>query len=449
MRVLLVVQCFPPRLSTAGGVSKRYYRLCKCLIDEYRHDVTIITPIDIAMNTGDTDIPRWIQSGQLTFLPAHGVLLHTRADGSVLGLNPLSVHNLRLIAERLASSDVLFIDDIPMRTMLASLSVAMNVPCVITSHTDFHKTHTFKNSTWLRWLFDVSHCRFEGPVLHATTTQQYAKERRIPHVWPPMLWSSEFSSESSPEEIAQTRREWIERKRHDVPEGASTVAFEGILLYVGRFSMEKRIELLMTATPKHLLLVIVGDNTTNPSYVESLVHHSRHTPNVLVQVGMVGSRTLRLYYQSCDMFVSASDFETCGNCVVEALTCGTCVAVQPEQGHLEWVQDGQNGFHVNYNVDTAMSRVADAFSKRKDLPQLKGTQQYLRTFDFGQAVHEHLIYEAMSTRATIWQMALCTCHFISMLVSIVPIGWLACGVAWLRSAIHFTYNHSESLHRAT
>jgi len=291
------------------------------------------------------------------------------------------------------------------------------------------------------------------PVLHATTTQQYANERRIPHVWPPMLWSSDFSSESrsdsSPDDIARTRREWIERKRQCLPEASSsTVAFDGILLYVGRFSMEKRIELLMKATPQHLLIVIVGDNTTNPRYVESLVNHSQNTTNVLVQVGMVGSRTLRLYYQSCDMFVSASDFETCWNCVVEALTCGTCVAVQPEQGHLEWVHDGKNGFHVNYNVNSAMSQVSSAFSMRHELPQLKDTQQYLRTFDFGQAVHEHLIHEAIATHVSIGQRALCACHFAIMLVSTVPISWLVCGVAWFKCVIQFTYNHAESRHRA-
>ena len=44
---------------------------------------------------------------------------HGRSDGCVLGPSLLSFYNLMTITSRLASSDVLFIDDIPLRTMLA------------------------------------------------------------------------------------------------------------------------------------------------------------------------------------------------------------------------------------------------------------------------------------------------------------------------------------------
>ena len=60
MNITLIIQCFPPLINVAGGVSKRYYKLCKCLIDEYNYIVTIVTPIDIRNSYKDID--EWLQN---------------------------------------------------------------------------------------------------------------------------------------------------------------------------------------------------------------------------------------------------------------------------------------------------------------------------------------------------------------------------------------------------
>ena len=64
---------------------------------------------------------------------------------------------------------------------------------------------------------------------------------------------------------------------------------------------------------------------------------------------MVSADVLATYYTAADLYVSASRFETCGNALIEAWTCGTPVAVQPAQGHLEWLIPEENGFAINFD----------------------------------------------------------------------------------------------------
>ncbi|CAK0832586.1 unnamed protein product [Prorocentrum cordatum] len=64
---------------------------------------------------------------------------------------------------------------------------------------------------------------------------------------------------------------------------------------------------------------------------------------------------MRAAYAACDLVVSASRFETLGNVVVEAFAAGTPVAVQPAQGHLEFVEHGRNSYHVDFD-DPAAAR---------------------------------------------------------------------------------------------
>ncbi len=49
-------------------------------------------------------------------------------------------------------------------------------------------------------------------------------------------------------------------------------------------------------------------------------------------------------YASSDVHVSASEFETLGNTVLEAFACGIPVVVPRTQGFKDTVRDHQNGF---------------------------------------------------------------------------------------------------------
>merc|ERR1712147_105982 len=111
-------------------------------------------------------------------------------------------------------------------------------------------------------------------------------------------------------------------------------------MYVGRWSKEKRIHLLFDAVPEGCALIICGDG--NNEYAEKIAEDGAALKHVLPCRKMLNGHEIRVAYTACNLFVSASDFETLGNTVVEALCSGTPVGVHPEQGHLEHVVDGVN-----------------------------------------------------------------------------------------------------------
>jgi glycosyltransferase involved in cell wall biosynthesis len=315
MRVTLLIQCFPPLLSTAGGVSKRYLKLCKCLIEEYHYSVTIITQIDIENHSSEID--EWIRTGRLIFKHINGAILTTKTDGVMSGVDLCSLSNQITILHALLNTDLIFIDDIFLREWISLLITFLNIPCIITSHTDFSKTNEVVGNKLKLFILQI-HNLFTSNIIHATTTRVYAKQIGVQHTWPIMLWSNDFISDVDKVSIIETRQKWKNDKLNGIKH-IDGVRYDNIVLYAGRFSLEKRIELLFKCIPDNTLLVIVGDNNTNDAYVQLLIDYANQTHNILIQRGMVNSQLLALYYHSCDLFLSASDFETCGNTVVEAL----------------------------------------------------------------------------------------------------------------------------------
>ena len=412
MHVTLLVQCFPPLIHTAGGVSKRYYRLCKCFIEEYGYRVTIVTPIDIASGAPSPDIAGWLRSGALTHVPVSGFLLDARPDGLMLGCNLLSPAAICTVASVLRATNVVFMDDIFQRQWFTLLVTAMGVPCVVTSHTDFSKTQYFKSSPMQTWMFEHLHSAFTRNVVHATTTAVYAGQRGIRHVWPPMLWSEHFTRDWPALSVRKVRLRWL----------SGSSGAHGVCLYAGRISSEKRVDLLIRCIPDTLALVIVGDCGSDETYMSRIASLSAPKPNVRIERGFVASDTLALYYQSCDLYVSASSFETCGNSVVEALACGAAVAVQPAQGHLEWVRDTRNGFFIDYDdAEGARRGLERAFHSRLHLPELPSTRAWLRGCNFGQAVHDKLVAPAVLNTPSACTRLCSGALYLALWVAITPL----------------------------
>ncbi len=123
---------------------------------------------------------------------------------------------------------------------------------------------------------------------------------------------------------------------------------ERVLLYLGRLSYEKRIDILMRAFARlrrqhtDLRLVVAG---TGPADAElQALARGMGLEGVVRFPGHVADEDVPLYYNACDVFVSASDFETQGLTVLEALACGRPCAVAGARGFLDVVRDGDNGF---------------------------------------------------------------------------------------------------------
>ena len=114
---------------------------------------------------------------------------------------------------------------------------------------------------------------------------------------------------------------------------------------------------------------------------------------------MLNAVQLRTAYQACDVFVSASNFETLGNTIIESICSGTPVAVQPEQGHLEYVVDGENSWFVNYtNSDEAKKKLTYIAGQvpllPKCLPGLEPLGKRFRDSNFAQEFHDNVIVTA-------------------------------------------------------
>jgi glycosyltransferase involved in cell wall biosynthesis len=109
-----------------------------------------------------------------------------------------------------------------------------------------------------------------------------------------------------------------------------------LLLFVGRWNEEKRIDILARCIPDSCVLCIVGDGPEPfGSTVERL--HDPQGAGIVVRRGFLPREKLVDYYQAADFVVSASNFETFGNMSYEANLCGTRSLLHPSGGHLSQI----------------------------------------------------------------------------------------------------------------
>ena len=388
-RVVFFIQCFPPLMKLGAGVSKRYYKLCEMFIEVFKLDVILITPVDVFSSNSDK-IRFWIQKKYLIIKSIPGILIST-IDGDGLAINVFNANTVITLITELMEADLCFMDDIGCRNWIHTLCFAMNVPCIITSHTDVTHLRIYKTSRAARF-YTWYHTLFFAPVIHATVTKAYAEQAAIEHIWPPLLWSNKFKEPIPRDIVAKTRQAW---------QSSIENRCDGFLLFCGRWSAEKRIHLLIESVPDNFGLVIVGDSGVD--YVDFLYEKSLCKNNVLLLRGMVSADVLATYYAAADLYVSASRFETCGNTLIEAWTCGTPVAVQPAQGHLEWLIPEENGFAINFdNPEEARLELLRAFEDRKKLMKLSSTQDYFKAYDFADGINRNLIKPAQKINGNIY-----------------------------------------------
>ena len=163
----------------------------------------------------------------------------------------------------------------------------------------------------------------------------------------------------------QYRQSWIERgieagKLKILPRGLDTELFNPVrrlpgfwqrsgtnenevrLLYVGRISREKDLDVLAAAYRKlrdaglPVRLFVVG----NGPYVNAL----RDSMPDAIFTGYLTGEELATAYASADVFAFPSTTDTFGNVIIEAQACGLPVVVSDVGGPRELVEDGVNGF---------------------------------------------------------------------------------------------------------
>src|SRR5688572_25614883 len=132
------------------------------------------------------------------------------------------------------------------------------------------------------------------------------------------------------------------RKRLNIPDDSIVVG------HVGRLALEKNlgylaeaVALFLTGEPKARFLV-VGDGPWREELKEVFVKHG--VADRLLLAGKRTGRVLREAYRAMDVFAFASQSETQGMVVAEAMAAGAPVVALNASGVREVVRDGSNGF---------------------------------------------------------------------------------------------------------
>jgi 1,2-diacylglycerol 3-alpha-glucosyltransferase len=118
---------------------------------------------------------------------------------------------------------------------------------------------------------------------------------------------------------------------------------EKIFLSLGRIGHEKSIDVMIRAF-KNLdaKLVIVGRGPAKQK-LEKMTR-KLDLQNKVIFEGFVPEKLKHLYYSAADALVIASEFETQGLVVVEAMACGTPVIGVNSGAIPEMISDGKNGY---------------------------------------------------------------------------------------------------------
>ena len=118
-----------------------------------------------------------------------------------------------------------------------------------------------------------------------------------------------------------------------------------LCVYVGRISNEKRLDVIIDALScltgdRKAYLAIVGDGPSAPVYAKLHGKENR----IYCKPQFLSHKDLAEVYASSDIHVSASQFETLGNTVLEAFASSIPVVVPRTQGFNDTVTHEVDGF---------------------------------------------------------------------------------------------------------
>jgi glycosyltransferase involved in cell wall biosynthesis len=157
------------------------------------------------------------------------------------------------------------------------------------------------------------------------------------------------------------------------------------MLYVGRISREKNLEVLarvfrsLIESGKNVSLIVVGDGP----YREQMEQTLRDTPSVFT--GYVQGEALASIYASSDLFVFPSTTDTFGNVILEAQASGLPVVVTDCGGPQENMIHGETGIVVAGKNEVALlEAIAVLLDDPDRLKRMGRTARELverRTFD--------------------------------------------------------------------
>ena len=149
------------------------------------------------------------------------------------------------------------------------------------------------------------------------------------------------------------------RERHNITGNA--------MIHVGRLSFEKNIDkvILSLLHMEDVSLIITG---TGPAeeHLRNVVSENDIDDRVIF-TGFVKDEELPSYYAAADVAVSASEFETQGLSILEAMSCGLPVACVKARAFLDIIDDGKNGYFFTGGPEECASAVISCLKEKETI----------------------------------------------------------------------------------
>jgi glycosyltransferase involved in cell wall biosynthesis len=196
----------------------------------------------------------------------------------------------------------------------------------------------------------------------------------------------------------------VESRRREVREslvsGSARNEKECVFLYLGRVSLEKRVDVLLKAfsilSKGNASLVIGGSGP-------QLTEYRRLASSLGIEkvrfTGTVPDQLLRALYWASDVFASASDTETFGITFLEAMSCGLPVLGASRGGPVELIEDGSNGFLFAPNSPEDLAAKMSVLAGDPELRERMGREslQTASRYEIGRVADDFLrLYRELS-----------------------------------------------------
>jgi len=347
MRVAFFTEAYEPFINGAVILAKSYRRQLEAM----GHEVIVFTPEYPGFRDADDYVVRlpsvvWSKKGYPCLQPFPGIESEFRRWRFDL-IHSHHPFTMGLAAERMAERH-----GIPLvytfHTLLPAYSSYVPLPgplarrmlvYIIRRHCAHARCVTVTNSLMRTWLLDHG---VQSPVW----------------IVPPVV--------SAVRAVPGTRESI--RARYGIAPDTS------LLLYVGRLTQEKNLDLLLRAVARvkanpDWRLMVVGSGSCK-AHLASLSSRLRIADRVLF-AGEVGHDLVGGYYAAADVFVFPSLSETLGLVLLEAMSAGLpCVAVGVN-GPLAVVQDGVTGLLTRPD-ETAFSKAVESLLTDRDMRRSLG-----------------------------------------------------------------------------
>ncbi len=316
MRIAIISEVFLPKID---GVVNRTLNLIRQLRNQ-DDEVLVVCPHAPGCDHCSAHVLS-VPSFSFPLYPEYRIgLPDTRLADKLAHFKPDVLHYLNPFAFGFRCNDVL-------------RKAQVRVPSVFSFHTlygEFVKGYKALQplSGLIWWLMREYHNRADVNLTVSSIMQADLQRRGFERVelWPPAVDSDLFH----PTRRSASMRERLSRGRPERP----------LLLTVSRLAPEKNVGFLasvLKAFPE-ACLAIVGDG---PARTDLERQFQGLDANF---VGYLKGEQLAAAYASADAFVYASETETMGNVILEAMACG-CAVVAPEAGGIpNLVDHGATGF---------------------------------------------------------------------------------------------------------